>query len=179
MISGGVAFTIQGSTAQIEVSLHRFLRAVTSGSRDFLDGIGAAAERQTSRRFQTEKESPDGVPWASWSPKYAASKHGEGGHEPHPGLLESAGKHSILVLDGHLQDSITHTVDGLEVSWGVTDIKGPTHQYGAKKGSYGSTGKGSPIPFGNIPARPFLGISADNQADFEEMAREWFEGMWR
>ena len=34
-----------------------------------------------------------------------------------------------------------------------------THQFGAKRGAFGRTAKGGPIPWGDIPARPFLGLS--------------------
>lgn len=38
-----------------------------------------------------------------------------------------------------------------------------TQQFGAKKGEFRSTKNGAPVPWGDIPARPFLGISADDE----------------
>ena len=35
----------------------------------------------------------------------------------------------------------------------------PTHQHGAKQGQYGKTKRGGPIPWGNVPARPFVTAS--------------------
>jgi len=38
-------------------------------------------------------------------------------------------------------------------------------QFGAKKGQFGKTRRGAPIPWGNIPARPFLGVSVSDRSD--------------
>ena len=32
-------------------------------------------------------------------------------------------------------------------------------QFGARRGEFGRTRRGAPIPWGDIPARPFLGVS--------------------
>jgi phage gpG-like protein len=38
-------------------------------------------------------------------------------------------------------------------------------QLGARRGQFGRTRRGAPIPWGDIPARPYLGISqADSSA---------------
>ena len=38
-----------------------------------------------------------------------------------------------------------------------------THQFGASKGAFGTTSRGSPIPWGDIPARPFFGLSSEDE----------------
>ena len=55
------------------------------------------------------------------------------------------------------------------------------HQFGARKGSFGSysdTDKnGHPFagvsPWGDIPARPFIGLSADNEEDIRQTLIEY------
>ena len=52
---------------------------------------------------------------------------------------------------------------------GHTNLDGATtHQFGAKQGTFGRTTRGGPIPWGNIPARPFLGPSDDLNQDILE-----------
>ena len=51
---------------------------------------------------------------------------------------------------------------------GSTRIYAGTHQFGAQRGAYGTNTKGAPIPWGDIPARPFLGVSdADKKTILE------------
>lgn len=52
---------------------------------------------------------------------------------------------------GRLKSSITSNADSHSVEIGTNVEYAPTHQFGAKKGSYA---KG--VPWGDIPARPFL-----------------------
>ena len=42
---------------------------------------------------------------------------------------------------------------------GSTRIYAGAHQFGARRGACGTNKKGAPIPWGDIPARPFLGVS--------------------
>lgn len=48
-----------------------------------------------------------------------------------------------------------------------------THQFGAAKGSFGTTESGRPIPWGDIPERPFLGLLIDDAAEVELLVRDW------
>jgi len=139
-----------------------------------LDGIGAIIETQTRRRLSEEKEAPvltaassrSGGSSSSWeplSPKYAARKR----------KISSGG---ILELTGSLIDSITHNVDGDEVEIGSNlpyarihqlggEIEAPTW-FGSRRSRSGgqistSTHKSE------IPARPYLGLSDDNQDEIQ------------
>lgn len=42
---------------------------------------------------------------------------------------------------------------------------------GAKRGAFGVSRRGGPLPWGDIPARPFLGLSADDRKTIEEIVR--------
>ena len=72
----------------------------------------------------------------------------------------------ILTLDGYLRGHLVHRATSHSVEVGSLFVCAGTHQFGAEKGSFGSTAKGTPIPYGDIPARPFLGLS---DADGDEL----------
>lgn len=123
------------------------LARLTGIDRDkILDEIGATVESQTKRRIGEEKKSPAGEKWPEWSPRYAVTRHGG---------------HSLLENEGHLYDDINHLVHGSEVETGTDLVYGATHQFGD-----GSR---------NIPARAYLGISKDNEAELEHQVDRFFE----
>lgn len=126
-----------------------------------LEGIGSEVENQTRRRFQEEKTDADGIAWPEWSERYAASKHGDDGHARHPGARRESGGHSLLVLRGDLQDSLQSEVSGDEVTVGSNMVYALTHQEGD--------------PDRNIPARPFLGLSAQNVGELEDYVVNFME----
>lgn len=48
-------------------------------------------------------------------------------------------------------------------------------QEGTQRGPLGQSSNGSPIPWGDIPARPFLGISSQDEFNIGEAITEWLE----
>lgn len=52
-----------------------------------------------------------------------------------------------------------------------------THQYGARKGSYGQTKFGAPIPWGTIPARSFMWISKDDIKRFGDIIAAYIRSL--
>lgn len=116
-----------------------------------LRSIGEYLLRVHEERFNTQRD-PDGRPWAPLSEAYRKRKP------------RNADK--VLSLDGFLR-RLTYNVDSEGLSLGTNRIYGAVHQFGASKGAFGRGGFKSkagsfPIPWGDIPARPFLGINADN-----------------
>ena len=100
----------------------------------------------------TDARNPNGVSWEDLSDVTIARRR-NGSDKP-------------LNDTGRLKNSITSNVIGNSVEIGTNVEYAITHQKGASKGQYGKTAKGGPIPWGNIPARPFL---PENQlpADWE------------
>jgi phage virion morphogenesis protein len=107
------------------------------------DAIGAEVESQVRRRIDTEKRAPDGAAWEPWSRNYAKTR---------------GPQHSLLVGEGHLRDSITRDIRGRgsnasqivrEIEVGSNLVYAATHQHGR----------------GPIPARPFLGLSSNDEED--------------
>lgn len=76
-----------------------------------------------------------------------------------------AGK--TLYQSGHLRRSISTTVNNNEVLIGTNVVYAATHQFGAKQGQYGKSSRGGPIPWGTIPARPFLPMDKNGHLQAE------------
>jgi len=111
---------------------------------ELLESVGALVESQTRRRIQEEKESPEGEAWEAWSERYAATRHGG---------------NSLLQGEGDLLDSIQYLAGDDEVEVGSNLVYAATHQYG-------DPGRG-------IPARPYLGLSDEDEQEIDELIRDF------
>lgn len=118
--------------------------------------IGEYLHQSTDERFR-RKVAPDGTPWAPLSPVTLARKKGAG----------------ILREKGTLQDTVRKQVTSTELAFGTDRPYGAVHQFGQKKGASGKTSKGRPIPWGDIPAREYLGLSADDEAEVLLIIRDY------
>ncbi|MGJ8523021.1 hypothetical protein R84981_001714 [Carnimonas sp. R-84981] len=121
-----------------------------------LRDIGEMLLLSTDDRFRSQV-SPDGRPWAPLSPTTLARKKGG----------------RILRERGFLQDTIRYQVNNNELAIGTDRVYGAVHQFGQKKGASGRNKRGSPIPWGDIPARPFLGLSNDDRDEIVEIIRDY------
>lgn len=124
----------------------RLVRLTGIDRDQLLDEIGATIETQTKVRIEEEKRSPEGVKWAEWSKRYAKTRHGG---------------HKLLENEGNLYDDINHLVHGSEVEIGTDMVYAATHQFGDVTR--------------NIPARPYLGVSEDNESELEDQVERFFE----
>lgn len=122
------------------------------------DSLGAEIESQTRRRIQDEKTAPDGTPWAPWSDVHAATRHGG---------------HSLLQGEGDLLDSIQYLLEGTEIHVGSPLVYAGVMQHGADQGEFGRTSRNGPIPWGDIPGRPYLGLSAENEGDLSGIVQDF------
>lgn len=118
--------------------------------------VSVLIEDQTKLRIADEKTSPDGEPWAPWSARYAGTRN-----------AKNSRRHSLLVGEGDLRDSIQSFTRGFgsgsEAVVGSPLIYAATHQFGDASR--------------NIPARPYLGISADNHQKIEELVAGQIEDL--
>lgn len=141
--------------ARITIDMHdvdrlqeRLDRIASIGFGEVLDTIGAVVESQVRRRFSDDQEAPDGTPWKDWTDAYAKTRHGS---------------HSLLIGDPeNLLDSITHSPpsdDAVEV--GSNMIYAGVQQFGFDERG--------------IPARPYLGLSADNEDEIESVLHDWIQ----
>lgn len=148
-----------GATLQFDISsinrLEARLQKLSEVDYDDLkDNLGSEAESQVRRRLSDEKESPEGEPWAEWSSSYAETRHGG---------------HSLLEGEGDLIDSIEHQVNGDEIEVGSNLVYAAIQNFGADKGEFNGS------PWGDIPARPWLGFSDENLADLEALTDDWVD----
>lgn len=67
---------------------------------------------------------------------------------------------------------MSHGPDFAQVS--NNDVRAKTLHFGASKGAFGASKRGTPIPWGNIPGRPFMVIRDETRTDITEAASAWF-----
>jgi len=123
-----------------------------------LEEVGETLQSSTKQRFITETD-PTGKKWAPNRPATLASYFRRRG----------AGSKKILTDSGTLGDSIRYQLTGgFSVgSWrsggGRSVTVGTNLVYGAMQ-QYGGTRARFPHLWGDIPARPYLGVSRDDRA---------------
>lgn len=142
----GVAIVVQ--MPDFEAAQARLRRLGNAHLDELFATIGSEVENQTRRRIQSEKTAPDGTPWTPWTEGYKATRR--------------RGK-KLLQSEGHLLDSVQSHVlpEGVEV--GSNLIYARIHQLG-----------GEPVNI-PIPARPYLGLSAENASDIESLVGDFLE----
>jgi len=125
-----------------------------------LDQVGEASVREVKQHFINQK-SPEGVPWKPSKRALADPSR--------PTLL-----HTLKLLN-----SITYVNFGGQVEIGTPDIRAGTLNFGARRGQYGAMRNGTPIPFGNIPARKFIGVSPKNVAQVRDIVNGFLRSRLR
>lgn len=164
----------------IQRRLHA-IGGVLTGTKPILTEIGEATVESTKLRFKSSGPSPDGVPWKPLSASTIRNRRkGKG-----------TGSAMPLLDTGRLRNSITKRVDSNSVFIGTNVEYAAVHQFGASayhppqsrmvrlrvvKGRtrfakdshkkartvWGTNSTGWTV---NIPARPYLGFSNDDQAE--------------
>ncbi|WP_062560610.1 phage virion morphogenesis protein [Paracoccus aminovorans] len=104
--------------------------------------IGTLIEDQTKLRVADEKTAPDGSAWPAWSEAYAETC------KPHHSLLVDQGNPGLL-------ESIQNYTTGMQAVVGTNLVYGAIHQFGSEDGT--------------LPAREYLGLSADNRTAIEDL----------
>ncbi len=156
----GTSISITLDDAALVRQLGQLIGALTH-PEPALRSIGEELQRTTQERFdQGQKQAPDGTPWARNSPVTIARK----------------GRDNPLYQRGNLQNTIRYQLRGATgVEVGTNLVYGAAQQFGMVKGYAGRTRRGAPIPWGNIPARPYLGLSADDETEVVRILRDYLE----
>jgi len=154
----GISFEIDAT--QVGIAADKLDQLANFERHELLDMLGGLVAEQTKERIATEKTSPDGAPWK-------ANRRGG----------------STLVLEGNLLGSIDHHVSSSKAEIGSPLIYAAIHHYGgtikAKSGKKLAFGVGNQMYFMDsvdIPARPYLGLSAANLRELENELGDWIEG---
>ncbi len=129
---------------------------------ELMSAVGAMGESQTRRRITDEKTAPDGTAWAP-------NREGT----------------SILLKSGeHLLGSLAWDASGTQAEWGASWEYAHVHQDGAvinpktaKQLSFMLGGKLVHAKSVTIPARPFVGLSADNIEEIGRLITDVFGGL--
>lgn len=175
------------------------LRARAADLKPVLADIGEHLAETTKRRFGAST-GPDGRRWAPNSSvtilqylgRYKGSYTKKGALSS-KGAARQAGKKPLIGESKALSKNIYYRLTGDGVEVGSTRIYAAVQQFGAKMGEFGrysqvarvrkyglhdfrgaaGTKKGFPIPWGDIPPRPFLGLSEQDRADLLDILAEY------
>lgn len=128
--------------------------------RPALLAIGEDLVKSTKQRF-ADSIAPDGTPWKENSPTTLKRKRG---NKP-------------LIGEGTLRDQISYAADAHGVAIFSSMIYAGTQQFGAQRGQYGRNKRNAPIPWGDIPARPFLGISPADEKTITHTISEYLRSL--
>jgi phage virion morphogenesis protein len=153
--------TVTVDDRQVLEALER-LRASAADLRPVLEDIGQALTESARLTFHDARD-PYGRPWAPLT-ELTVSRRREGSAVP-------------LRDTGRLMNSLTYRADADSVEVGTNVIYAGTHQFGARQGAFGRTRRGGPIPWGDIPARPFLptdGLPEEQRREVLDLIRDHF-----
>lgn len=140
---------------------------------DPMNNIGAALVRSTKDRISKGITS-EGAPFAPRS-KVTLARYDRLGL-PYKGPLHQT---------GDMAGDIAHEYGADYTMVGSNAIQAAVMQFGAKQGAFGAfIGKDRKgrdhfhtIPWGDIPARPFLGVSDEDRGTIVEIVEEWLEDL--
>lgn len=182
-----------GTTLHIAVNdqaaREKLQRMADGDTGDLMHRLGSYLQVSSQKRFDKgNQKAPDGTPWQALKARYASRK--------------KYNKDKILTLRGYLRRSIHYQPIGTDaVEVGTTVEYAAIHQFGgtitqnpqsrtvryrsvagrvlfAGKNDTGATERRvtrSAYQV-NMPARPFLGISADDEAGIQTIIAEWAAG---
>lgn len=155
---------IEINDAEVSAALGRIAAALTDMTPVMQD-IGEALVEETKQRF-ARGEDPDGAPWVPKSPATIDAYRARG---------DSVSFRPLIGPTRALSTTIHYLAGADRVEVGSGRIQAAVMQAGAAKGAFGRTSRGSPIPWGNIPARPFIGLSATDRDNILDIVDEWLE----
>lgn len=163
---------VQFDDSEIMEALGKLKVKMTTGRRPVMAEIGEYLTESTKERFADGK-GPDGEAWAANSETTINQMLGrtKGNYRKVRGGMSAKGKRRVagkkpLIGESKALSSGIHykaTKDDVEV--GSSMIYAAVQHFGASKGEFGNTKRNTPIPWGDIPARPYLGFSDDDRSE--------------
>lgn len=133
------------------------------------EDIGEHLTQSHRQRFQ-QGVAPDGSAWAPKSPVTLEIYRRRGDRaDPRP----------LIGPSGRLSTELSYLATGESVEFGSNLIYSSVMQTGAAKGAFGSDSRGRPIPWGNIPARVWLGLSDQDERDIIDITDEHLADAFR
>lgn len=143
------------------------LAAHLSDMTPVMQDLGELLVQQTKDRFPTGT-APDGTAWAAKSTATLATyRRRKDRADPRP----------LFGPSGRLSSEIFHQANAGSVEWGSNLIYAAVMQFGAEKGAFGAASNGASIPWGSIPARPYIGLSEEDTAAVVADLEEWLRSI--
>ncbi|PKP71856.1 MAG: phage virion morphogenesis protein [Alphaproteobacteria bacterium HGW-Alphaproteobacteria-4] len=158
--------TIELKDAEVSAILNR-LGAAMSDLTPVMQEIGEQLVFETEQRF-AQGVSPGGAPWA---PKSETTL------EAYARRGDKIDFRPLFGPSGRLHSTIDYRAGSDFVEVGSGAVYAAVMQFGAGKGAFGVDAAGHPIPWGPIPARPFIGISEIDRANIIATVTVWIEGL--
>jgi phage virion morphogenesis protein len=169
MTSYTITYTDSGVAAYLDE-----LAAHMADLTPVMQDLGEYLVMSTKARFGTST-APDGTPWAVNSPvtigRYLGNYGGmykKSGGLSKKGAARSAAKKPLIGETRRLSSEIHAVATSHVVTVGSSMIYSAVQQFGATKGSLGPR-----TPWGNIPARPYLGLSASDRGQVIDLLRSY------
>lgn len=140
---------ITGALARVSAALENPLPLMQDLGEYFVDS--------TTKRFPTGT-APDGSVWAPKSPVTIAAQGGR--------KTNRLDVRPLFGPSGALSSTISYEAFADRVEWGSPMVYAAMQQFGGAKSAF-------PHLWGNIPARPFLGISAEDETNVLDIIGEY------
>lgn len=156
--------TVEVTSDTVTPALAEAVAKLTDPTRLFQD-IGEFLLASTGQNF-ADGSAPDGTAWA---PRAQATLDAYASRKPP--FRPSGGP--LIGESRSLSTTIAYQIDGDAITWGSNMIYAAVQHFGAAQGEFGEMANGSPIPWGDIPPRPFLGLGPDDEAGILDIIAEY------
>lgn len=143
------------------------LGAAMSNLAPVMEDIGEVLVENAKARFAAGVD-PAGNAWA---PKSAVTI------EAYRRRGDSVSFRPLIGPSRALSTTVHAVAGSSSVEIGSTRIQAAVMQQGAAQGAFGRTRRGGPIPWGRIPARPFIGLSEQDRTAILDIVADWLEGV--
>ncbi|MDO5290232.1 MAG: phage virion morphogenesis protein [Pseudomonadota bacterium] len=154
--------TIKYEGKAVQTALGKLLQAIDR-PQPMLHKIGQDLAESTMHRFATSS-APDG---SRWAPKSAVTRRAY----PYSGAKPLVGETKALAT------TIRYQVAGHAIMIGSGQEYAAVHQFGAKAGSLwqgrNKRGRRAKSPWGDIPARPYLGLSKQDEQSILDIVQDY------
>jgi len=128
---------------EVRQGLERLARAV-GNIQPALHDIGQAL---------IEKSREGILAGAGWAGDFAANQPAT--------LKRKSGSKPLMDSRSFVRTRLHYAADRNGVTIGASGVQAAVLQFGAAKGAFGRTRRGAPIPWGDIPARPYLPLAGE------------------
>jgi phage virion morphogenesis protein len=150
---------------QFEIDSKAVLAALSSlqdraeNMTELMSDLAGILEDASERAFQKERDPTTGAPWAELSETTKQRRD-----DPLAKILQDSGS---------LVGSLDSEHDSKSAIVGFSEKYAAIQHFGATKGEFGTTSRGSAIPWGDIPARPILGLGDQDISEIDSVVQRY------